>query len=99
ALRSLLRLGAQHANVLTDAGSEMTVPASAVKVGQSLIVRPGERIPTDGEVTVGTSTIGASLLTGESVPVEVGAGDTVIGGSVNAGGRLVVTATRIGADT
>ena len=99
ALRSLLRLGAQHANVLTDDGSEMTVPASAVKVGQSLIVRPGERIPTDGEVTVGTSTIDASLLTGESVPVEVVAGDHVTGATVNMSGRIEMIATEVGSDT
>ena len=99
ALRSLLRLGAQQANVLTDDGSEMTVPASAVKVGQTMVVRPGERIPTDGEVTTGTSTVDASLLTGESVPVEVIAGDHVTGATVNMSGRIEMVATEVGADT
>ena len=99
ALRSLLRMGAQQANVLTDDGSEMTVPASAVKVGQTMVVRPGERIPTDGEVTVGTSTVDASLLTGESVPVEVVAGDHVTGATVNVSGRIEMIATEVGADT
>ncbi|MEZ5372521.1 MAG: heavy metal translocating P-type ATPase [Microthrixaceae bacterium] len=99
ALRSLLRLGAQEARVLTADGVEVTVPASAVKVGQTLVVRPGERIPTDGEILRGTSTIDAGLLTGESVPVEVAPGDAVTGATVNLSGRLEMTATRVGSDT
>lgn len=99
ALRSLLRLGAQEARVVAADGTEVTVPASAVNVGQLLVVRPGERVPTDGEVTGGTSTIDASLLTGESVPVEVVPGDAITGATVNLSGRLEMRATRVGSDT
>ncbi|MEZ5382645.1 MAG: heavy metal translocating P-type ATPase [Microthrixaceae bacterium] len=99
ALRSLLRLGAQEARVLAADGNELTIPASAVKVDQRVVVRPGERIPTDGLVAAGTSSVDASLLTGESVPVEVSPGDEVTGATVNLSGRLEVTATRVGADT
>src|SRR5207302_10174720 len=80
-------------------GTEVRVPVEALRIGDVMVVRPGERIPTDGEVIEGTSAIDAALLTGESVPVEVGPGDEVTGATVNAGGRLVVRATRIGAET
>ncbi len=98
ALRSLLELGARDACVLRD-GAEVRVPIAALKPGDVFVVRPGETIATDGVVVEGTSAVDQSLLTGESVPVEVGAGDAVTGATVNAGGRLVVRATRVGADT
>ncbi len=99
ALRALLEMGAKEASVLGDDGAERRVPAASVAAGDRVRVRPGERIATDGEVVEGTSAIDASLLTGESVPVEVGPGDAVAGGTVNAGGRIVVRATRVGEDT
>ncbi|MBI2708115.1 MAG: copper-translocating P-type ATPase [Actinobacteria bacterium] len=98
ALRALLRLGAKDVAVLRD-GAEIRVPIGELQVGDRFVVRPGEKVATDGEVEEGTSAIDASLLTGESVPVEVEPGDTVAGATVNAGGRLVVRATRVGADT
>ncbi|MEE1755673.1 heavy metal translocating P-type ATPase [Streptomyces sp. SP18CS02] len=98
ALRALLELGAKDVTVLRD-GREVRVPTADLKVGDRFVVRPGEKIATDGTVTEGTSAVDASMLTGESVPVEVGAGDAVTGATINAGGRLVVEATRIGADT
>ncbi len=98
ALRTLLELGAKDVAVLRD-GTEVRVPIEDLAVGDRFVVRPGEKIATDGVVEEGTSAIDASLLTGESVPVEVGPGDPVAGATVNAGGRLVVTATRVGADT
>ncbi|MEV0731282.1 heavy metal translocating P-type ATPase [Polymorphospora sp. NPDC050346] len=98
ALRALLQLGAKDVAVLRD-GVETRIPVEQLAVGDRFVVRPGEKIATDGVVDEGTSAVDASMLTGESVPVEVGAGDTVVGATVNAGGRLVVTATRIGADT
>jgi len=98
ALRALLRLGAKDVAVLRD-GAEIRVPVESLAVGDRFVVRPGEKIATDGEVVDGTSAVDASMLTGESVPVEVGPGDVVAGGTVNAGGRLVVRATRVGADT
>ncbi|WP_428962396.1 heavy metal translocating P-type ATPase [Micromonospora fluostatini] len=98
ALRALLELGARDVAVLRD-GVETRVPVDQLAVGDRFVVRPGEKIATDGVVDEGTSAVDASLLTGESVPVEVGPGDPVVGATVNAGGRLVVTATRIGADT
>ncbi|MFB6394432.1 heavy metal translocating P-type ATPase [Polymorphospora lycopeni] len=98
ALRALLELGAKDVAVLRD-GVETRIPVEQLAVGDRFVVRPGEKIATDGVVDEGTSAVDASMLTGESVPVEVGAGDTVVGATVNAGGRLVVTATRIGADT
>ncbi|MDG4795831.1 heavy metal translocating P-type ATPase [Micromonospora sp. WMMD1082] len=98
ALRALLELGAKEVSVLRD-GAETRIPVDQLVVGDRFVVRPGEKIATDGTVDEGSSAVDASLVTGESVPVEVGAGDTVIGGCVNAGGRLVVTATRVGADT
>ncbi|RIV37059.1 heavy metal translocating P-type ATPase [Micromonospora radicis] len=98
ALRALLELGAKDVAVLR-AGVEIRIPVEQLAVGDRFVVRPGEKIATDGTVHEGSSAVDASLVTGESVPVEVGAGDAVIGGCVNVGGRLVVTATRVGADT
>ncbi len=98
ALRALLDLGAKEAVVVRD-GREISVPTDELQVGDRFVVRPGEKIATDGAVVEGSSAIDASLLTGESVPVEVGPGDGVTGATVNAGGRLVVEATRVGADT
>jgi Cu+-exporting ATPase len=100
ALRALLELGAKDVAVLRGGGHvEERIPIDQLAVGDLFVVRPGEKVATDGVVTEGTSAIDASLLTGESVPVEVGPGDTVVGATVNAGGRLVVQATRVGADT
>ncbi|WP_182524771.1 heavy metal translocating P-type ATPase [Nocardioides dongkuii] len=98
ALRSLLSLGAKDVAVLRD-GAEVRVPADDLAVGDLFVVRPGEKVATDGVVETGTSAVDASMLTGEPVPVEVGPGDAVTGATVNAGGRLVVRATRVGADT
>ncbi|CAL9614065.1 Copper-exporting P-type ATPase [Actinosynnema sp. ALI-1.44] len=98
ALRALLSLGAKDVTVLRD-GVEATAPVSALAVGDLFLVRPGEKVATDGVVVEGSSAVDASMLTGESVPVEVGPGDDVVGATVNAGGRLVVRATRVGADT
>ena len=98
ALRALLELGAKDVAVLRD-GREVRVPVEQLTVGDRFVVRPGEKIATDGEVEEGTSAVDASMLTGEPVPVEVAAGSTVVGGCVNAGGRIVVRATRVGADT
>ncbi|WP_143669314.1 cation-translocating P-type ATPase, partial [Streptomyces sp. wa1063] len=98
ALRALMDLGAKDVAVLR-AGREIRIPAGALVVGDRFVVRPGEKIATDGTVVEGSSAVDASMLTGESVPVEVSAGDTVTGATLNAGGRLVVEATRIGADT
>jgi P-type Cu+ transporter len=98
ALRSLLELGAKDVAVLRD-HREVRIPIAALRVGDEFVARPGERIATDGVVVSGASAVDASMLTGESVPVEVISGDTVVGATVNAGGRLVVRATRIGADT
>ncbi|MCB9373501.1 MAG: copper-translocating P-type ATPase [Microthrixaceae bacterium] len=98
ALRALLELGAKDVAVLRE-GGEVRVPVDQLAVGDRFVVRPGEKVATDGEVEEGTSAIDASLLTGEPVPVEVGPGDAVTGATVNAGGRLVVRATRVGADT
>ncbi|CAM3850114.1 heavy metal translocating P-type ATPase [Nocardioides zeicaulis] len=98
ALRALLELGAREAAVIRD-GVETRVPVDQLAVGDTFVVRPGEKVATDGVVVEGSSAVDASMLTGESVPVEVGVGDDVVGGCVNAGGRLVVRATRVGADT
>ena len=98
ALRALLELGAKEVSVLRG-GVERRIPVGDLAVGEQFVVRPGEKIAADGEVTEGTSAVDASMLTGESVPVEVRPGDTVAGATVNAGGRLVVRATRIGAET
>jgi P-type Cu+ transporter len=98
ALRALLELGAKDVAVLRN-GIERRIPIEALAVGDEFVVRPGEKIATDGVVVEGSSAVDASMLTGESVPVEVGVDDQVVGATVNAGGRLVVRATRIGADT
>ncbi|EYT78093.1 carbonate dehydratase [Streptomyces sp. Tu 6176] len=98
ALRALLELGAKDVSVLRE-GREVRLPVSALAVGDRFVVRPGEKIATDGTVVEGTSAVDASMLTGESVPADVTTGDTVTGATVNAGGRLVVEATRVGADT
>ncbi|MGY5005367.1 heavy metal translocating P-type ATPase [Streptomyces griseus] len=98
ALKALMELGAKEVTVLRD-GVETTIPTAALQVGDRFLVRPGEKIATDGTVVEGSSAVDASMLTGESVPVEVSVGDTVTGATLNAGGRLVVEATRVGADT
>ncbi|MEU0232881.1 MULTISPECIES: heavy metal translocating P-type ATPase [unclassified Streptomyces] len=98
ALKALMRLGAKEVTVLKD-GREVTVPTADLRVGDRFLVRPGEKIATDGTVVEGSSAVDASMLTGESVPVEVGVGDAVTGATLNAGGRLVVEAARVGSDT
>jgi Cu+-exporting ATPase len=98
ALRALLELGAKDVAVVRD-GVEGRIPITSLKAGDEFIVRPGEKIATDGVIVSGSSAVDASMVTGESVPVEVGVGDAVIGATVNAGGRLVVRATRVGDDT
>lgn len=98
ALRALLELGAKEVAVLRD-GREVRIPVEELRVGDEFVVRPGEKIATDGVISSGASAVDASMLTGESVPVEVGPGDPVTGATVNASGRLVVRATRIGSDT
>ena len=98
ALRALLELGAKEVSVLVD-GRERRIPAAQLVVGMRFVVRPGEKIATDGTVEDGVSAVDAAMLTGESVPVEVGPGDAVVGATVNVGGRIVVRATRVGADT
>jgi Cu+-exporting ATPase len=98
ALKALLSLGAKDATVLRN-GSEIRVPADQLQVGDMIVVRPGEKIAADGVVTEGRSAVDASLITGESVPVEVGPGDAVTGATVNASGRLLVRATRVGSET
>ncbi|MFE7573955.1 heavy metal translocating P-type ATPase [Streptomyces sp. NPDC057521] len=98
ALRALMHLGAKDVTVLRD-GAEVRVPVTRLVVGDRFTVRPGEKIATDGTVVEGSSAVDASMLTGESVPVDVGAGDTVTGATLNVSGRLVVEATRVGADT
>lgn len=98
ALRALLRLGARDVAVLRH-GAETRVPTDRLGIGDEFVVRPGEKIATDGTVVWGSSAVDASMLTGEPVPVEVGEGDPVTGGTVNAGGRLIVRATRVGDDT
>nr|WP_208383984.1 heavy metal translocating P-type ATPase [Modestobacter marinus] len=98
ALTALLELGAKDAAVLRD-GREVRVPIGQLVVGDRFVVRPGEKVATDGLVVSGSSAVDLSMLTGESVPVEVSAGDRVTGATVNVGGRLVVEATRVGTDT
>ncbi|GLY75040.1 heavy metal translocating P-type ATPase [Actinoallomurus iriomotensis] len=98
ALRALLEMGAKDVAVLRD-GREERVPVERLTTGDRFVVRPGEKIATDGVVVEGGSAVDMSMLTGESVPVEVGVGDAVVGATVNAGGRLVVEATRVGSDT
>ncbi|MFJ7176178.1 heavy metal translocating P-type ATPase [Streptomyces massasporeus] len=99
ALRALLDLGAKDVTVLRADGREQIVPVAELKTGDRFLVRPGEKIATDGTVEEGSSAVDASMLTGESVPVEVAAGDPVTGATINVGGRLVVRANRVGADT
>ncbi|HSJ94893.1 MAG TPA: copper-translocating P-type ATPase, partial [Gaiellaceae bacterium] len=98
ALRALLELGAKEATVLRD-GAEVLVPVESLAVGDLIVVRPGEKVATDGVVEEGASAVDQALLTGESVPVEVGPGDEVAGATINTYGRLVVRATRVGEDT
>ncbi|MFD8890997.1 heavy metal translocating P-type ATPase [Streptomyces sp. NPDC059558] len=98
ALRALMELGAKDVVVLR-AGQEVRIPVGALAVGDRFVVRPGEKIATDGTVVEGSSAVDAAMLTGESVPVDVTVGDSVTGATVNTSGRLVVEATRIGADT
>ncbi|MFE7762324.1 heavy metal translocating P-type ATPase [Streptomyces sp. NPDC057438] len=98
ALRALLTLGAKDVSVLRQ-GREVRIPVADLAVGDRFVVRPGEKLATDGMVVEGASAVDASMLTGESVPVDVTVGDPVTGATVNAGGRLVVEATRVGADT
>jgi Cu+-exporting ATPase len=101
ALRALLELGARDVAVLPagPSGDEVRIPLEQLRVGDLFVVRPGEKVATDGVIESGTSAIDASLLTGESVPVEVGPGGAVVGATVNVGGRLYVRATGVGADT
>ncbi|MEV6652445.1 heavy metal translocating P-type ATPase [Streptomyces sp. NPDC051219] len=98
ALRALLELGAKDVAVLRE-GREIRVPPAQLAVGDLFVVRPGEKVATDGTVREGSSAVDASMLTGESVPVDVGVGDAVTGATVNVSGRLVVEATRVGAGT
>ncbi|WP_329120858.1 heavy metal translocating P-type ATPase [Streptomyces sp. NBC_01465] len=99
ALKALLELGAKEVTLITPSGAEHRIPTAELKTGDRFLVRPGEKIATDGTVVEGSSAVDASMLTGESVPVEVAPGDTVTGATLNAGGRLVVEATRVGTDT
>ncbi|MGA5500997.1 heavy metal translocating P-type ATPase [Streptomyces umbrinus] len=98
ALRALMELGSKDVSVVRD-GREVRVPVAALAVGDRFVVRPGEKVATDGTVVEGSSAVDAAMLTGESVPVDVTVGSAVTGATVNAGGRLVVEATRVGADT
>src|SRR3954470_23974751 len=99
ALKALLELGAKDVAVLDADGAERRVPVEQLAPGDRFVVRPGEKIATDGVVEEGNSAIDMSMLTGESVPVEVGPGTDVAGATVNAGGRLIVRATKVGSDT
>jgi Cu+-exporting ATPase len=98
ALRALLELGAKEARVLRD-GAEVSVPLAELAVGDLFVVRPGEKVATDGIVVEGRSAVDQSMLTGEPVPVDVAPGGQVAGATVNTSGRLIVRATRVGADT
>ena len=98
ALRALLELGAKQVAVVRG-GVEVLIPTEQLVVGDEFVVRPGEKVATDGVVVDGRSAVDASMLTGESVPVEVTVGDPVVGATVNAGGRLLVRASRVGSDT
>ena len=98
ALRALLSLGAKDVAVLRD-GAEQRIPVGQLAAGEQFLVRPGEKIAADGVVVSGSSAVDTSMLTGEPVPAEAGPGDSVAGGCVNSGGRLIVRATRVGADT
>jgi Cu+-exporting ATPase len=99
ALKALLEMGAKDVAVIDADGAERRVPIEELKAGDRFVVRPGEKIATDGVVEAGSSAVDMSMLTGESVPVEVSPGSQVAGATVNAGGRLVVRATRVGSDT
>jgi Cu+-exporting ATPase len=99
AIRALLDLGAKDVAVLDADGTEHRVPVDRLRAGDRFVVRPGEKVATDGEVIDGASAIDRSLVTGESLPVEVGPGDQVVGATVNTNGRLIVRATRVGGDT
>lgn len=99
ALKALLNLGAQQATVLDEDGTERTLPVEQLRVGDRFVVRPGEKIATDAVVVSGESAVDASMLTGESLPVEVGPGDELTGATVNTTGRLLAEATRVGSDT
>ncbi len=99
ALKALLDLGAKEVALLDDDGSERLAPVAELTVGRRFVVRPGEKVAADGTVVEGRSAVDQSLLTGESIPVEVGPGDEVTGATLNAGGRLVVRADRVGSDT
>jgi Cu+-exporting ATPase len=99
ALKALLELGAKDVAVLDEDGGESRIPVEQLRVGQRFVVRPGEKVATDGVVEQGSSAVDMSVLTGESVPVEVSPGSQVAGATVNAGGRLVVRATQVGSDT
>jgi len=99
ALQALLELGAKDVSVLDETGHERRIAVEELEAGQRFVVRPGEKVATDGVVEDGHSAIDNSLLTGESIPVEVGPGTDVAGATINAGGRLIVRATRVGADT
>jgi Cu+-exporting ATPase len=99
ALKALLELGAKEVSILGADGTERRVPVEQLAVGDRFVVRPGEKVATDGTVVEGSSAVDQSLLTGESVPVEKAPGDTVAGASVNAGGRLIVEAAKVGSDT
>ncbi|MCP9490448.1 MAG: heavy metal translocating P-type ATPase [Solirubrobacteraceae bacterium MAG38_C4-C5] len=99
ALSALLELGAKEVAILDADGTERRVAVDRLQAGDRFVVRPGEKVATDGVVEEGASAVDQSLLTGESVPVEKQPGDEVVGGTVNAGGRLVVRATKVGADT
>ena len=98
ALRALMESGAKEATVLRD-GVEKLLPLAMVKQGDVMVVRPGERVPTDGEIVEGAAAIDTSMMTGESVPVEATVGDSVLGGTINTSGLLKVRATRVGDDT
>jgi P-type Cu+ transporter len=99
ALKSLLALGAKDVAVLDGDGTERRIPVDQLAEGDRFVVRPGEKVATDGVVEEGASAVDESLLTGESVPVEKASGDAVVGATVNVGGRVVVRATKVGADT
>ena len=98
AIRALLEIGAKDARVLRD-GTEVSIPIDEVVVGDLIVVRPGEKIPTDGQVAEGASAVDQSMLTGEPIPVDVGPGSNVAGATINTYGRLVVRATKVGEDT
>jgi Cu+-exporting ATPase len=98
AIRALLQLGAKEARVLRD-GREVVVPVEELRPGDLFVVRPGEKVATDGVVESGVSAVDQSMLTGEPVPVDVGPGDEVVGATINTSGRLVVCATKVGSET